>query len=59
VDCALKGGLPGVELDPIGEYDSLGAEVVYIEVLGAEGVIPPSADGPANWYVLSIGLEGT
>lgn len=51
-NCALAGGIPGVELDPIGEYDSNGSEIVYIQVREAG-----SQEGPANWYVLAIELE--
>ncbi|MEQ1568225.1 MAG: hypothetical protein ABMA64_21480 [Myxococcota bacterium] len=54
VDCAMKGGITGLELDPIGTYDSPGAEVVWIQVLERYG-----REGPANWYVLKIGLEGS
>lgn len=50
--CALKGGVVGLELDPFGEYDSPGSEIVYIQVLEAT-----DQEGPANWYVLSIDLE--
>lgn len=54
VECAIEGGIRGVELDPHGEYVSPGGEVVWIQVL--ENV---SREGPANWYVLEIGLEGS
>lgn len=52
IPCAMEGGLTGVELDPLGTYESDGAEVVWIEVLEALG-----REGPAMWYVLSIGVE--
>ena len=51
--CAFRGGqIAGVELDPLAEYDSAGAEVVYIQVLGANG-----SDSPTGWYVLDISME--
>lgn len=50
--CAMKGGVAGVELDPIGEYDSPGSEIVYVHVLEAS-----DQESPANWYVLALDLE--
>jgi hypothetical protein len=52
--CDFNGGVPGVELDPFGEYQSEGNEIVWIqvqEVLGRES--------PANWYVLTVHVEGS
>lgn len=50
--CSLLGGIPGVELDPIGSYDATQAQVIYIQVLESVNL-----EGPANWYTLAIGLE--
>ncbi|MEQ1502675.1 MAG: hypothetical protein ABMB14_10615 [Myxococcota bacterium] len=50
--CALDEGIPGLDLDPVGQYDSLGAELVYIQVFEAN-----DREGPANWYVLNVRLE--
>ena len=50
--CAFRGGISGVELDPFGEYESFGAEIVLIHVKEAG-----DKRSPANWYTLSIGLE--
>lgn len=50
--CAMEGGAAGIEFDPIGTYDSPGAEYVYIQVIEML-----NRESPANWYVLKIGLE--
>lgn len=54
VECAITGGVGGEALDPIGAYESEGGEIVYVQVLEAT-----NREGPAGWYVLTIGLEGT
>jgi hypothetical protein len=48
-----NGGIPGLELDPEGTYDSSGDELVFIQVTEALGI-----ESPANWYVLKLVLEG-
>jgi hypothetical protein len=54
VPCAFEGGVPGVELDPFGSYDSDGNEIVWLQVLEAG-----NREGPANWYVLHVRVEGS
>jgi hypothetical protein len=46
-----NGGIPGLELDPEGTYDSSGDELVFIQVTEAANI-----ESPANWYVLKIVL---
>lgn len=61
VRCEIRGGGPG-DFDPVGTYDSLGAETVYIQVTASQncrGTGQPCPDGPANWYTLRIDLEET
>jgi hypothetical protein len=62
IPCEIKGGNTAADYDPEGTYDSLGAEVVYIQVTAAKscaGSGQPCPDGPANWYTLWIDLEET
>ncbi|MEZ4234585.1 MAG: hypothetical protein R3F59_00150 [Myxococcota bacterium] len=62
VPCEIAGGGTPVLLDPEGSYDSLGAEIVYIQVRAEQNCPPsgnPCPDGPANWYTLHIDLEET
>ena len=54
VPCAFEGGIPGVELDPFGTYESEGNEVVWLQVLEAG-----NREGPAAWYVLTVHVEGS
>jgi hypothetical protein len=54
VPCAFEGGLPGVQLDPFGTYLSDGNELVWLQVQEAG-----NREGPANWYVLTVHVEGS
>jgi hypothetical protein len=54
VECAFEGGIPGVELDPFGVYESEGNEIVWLQVFEAG-----NREGPAAWYVLTVTLEGS
>lgn len=54
VECAFEGGVAGLELDPFGAYASDGNELLWIQVSEAAG-----REGPANWYTLTVTVEGS